>query len=361
MAVANFNENLYAVIMAGGKGTRFWPASRESHPKQLLPIINDEPMVTMTYNRIASHIPPERVIVVTAKSHASGIRAALPVLPPENILVEPVGRNTAPCIGLAAHYIRRLDPDGVMLVVPADHVIEKRETFLRLVALGAKLAADKQALITFGIKPDRPETGYGYIETHVNDSTAGYSRAISFREKPDRLTAEQFIATGRFYWNSGMFVWKAEVLLRWLERLLPYLAQGLNRIAPHLGGIELEKNLKAVYHSLPSISIDFGVMEKADGVLVLPADIGWNDVGSLSSAAQYWPVENQNSYKGDVVFLNSTGSAVYSPEKFTAVIGLKNIILVDTKDVLLVCAKESDQQVKKIVDILNQKGRNDLL
>ena len=360
------DEHLYAVIMAGGKGTRFWPASRESKPKQILAIAGPDPMIRATVDRILPKIPAARILVVTGAAHARDIRLALPDVPGENIVAEPVGRNTAPCIGLAAHMVLRLDPQGVMLVLPADHTIEHVDEFLNIVAHGAQLAQARDVLVTLGIHPTRPETGYGYIEAGPTTDRTGQTPGshlpvLEFHEKPELEKALAYLATGRFYWNSGMFIWKAAVILEWIQQLLPDLARDLSGLAEHLGQPDFQKALEDCYPNLQSISIDYGVMEKAADVVVLPADIGWSDVGSWNAAADYWPRIDGNALEGQALFIDTTGCVVYSPNKTAALIGVRDLIVVDTPDALLICPKDRDQDVKKVVAALEKQGRRELL
>ncbi len=357
-------QHVYALIMAGGKGTRFWPLSRLAHPKQLLPIADPEPMVRVTVDRILPIIPPERILVITGASHADQLRRLLPDLPSENIIAEPVGRNTAPCIGLGAHIVSKRDSDGVMIVLPADHVIAKPEAFQALVLQGIAAALEHKALVTLGIQPTRPETGYGYIEAAPSDgpSTANpVLSAIKFHEKPNLPQAQNYLAGGRFYWNSGMFIWAAEVILDWFRQLLPRLAGELETLAGHIDRPAFTEALAETYPRLESISIDYGVMEKAKGVLVIPADIGWSDVGSWRAAAEFWPEIQGNLVKGQALCLESSGCVVYSQEKLVTLIGVKDLVVVETPDALLVCPKERDQDVRLAVEALQRQKRDDLL
>ncbi|MBU2546911.1 MAG: NTP transferase domain-containing protein [Proteobacteria bacterium] len=355
---------LYAVIMAGGSGTRFWPLSRAGRPKQLLGVCRPEPMIRTTVDRVRPLVPPERILVVTAGSHAQAVRSLLPDLPPDNILVEPVGRNTAPCIGLAALVVRRRDPDGVMLVLPADHVIEKPAAFLNLARAGAGLAASREALVTLGVVPSYPETGFGYIETGADAFEADGVRVLAvrrFHEKPDLDRARAYLASGRHFWNSGIFLWPARTILEWMARLLTELHGRLQTLVPSIDEPDFQTALDRTYPDLPAVSIDYGIMEKADGVLVIPADIGWNDVGSWSAAARYWPRVEGNALQGTGLFIDAEDCAVYSPDKLVALIGVRDLVVVETPDALLVCHKDRDQDVRDLVEALKKKGRNDLV
>lgn len=361
-------DKVYAVIMAGGSGTRFWPASRNHRPKQLLGITGAAPMIRTTVDRILPGIPDERILVVTGAAHAKEIKEVLHDLPSGNILIEPVGRNTAPCIGLAAHAVMQKDPDGIMLVLPADHIINNLEEFKRLTQSAADLAASDNALVTLGVSPTYPETGYGYIEAgpkwSVNESAPSKIPAFKvhkFHEKPDREKADFYLRQGNYYWNSGMFIWKARTILTWFERLLPQMACDLAPLAGCRDRVEFSAKIEAIYPLLQSISIDYGIMEHADNVAVIPADIGWSDVGSWKVAAEHWPVKEGHSALGEVLSHNSKGCAVYSPDKPAALVGVEDLVIVDTPDALLICHKDQTQDVGKIVEKLKNQGRKDLI
>ncbi|MDY6851967.1 MAG: mannose-1-phosphate guanylyltransferase, partial [Thermodesulfobacteriota bacterium] len=260
------NSHLYAVIMAGGRGTRFWPLSRESRPKQVLPIAGPEPMIRTAVDRVLPLTQAERVLVMTGAAHAKRVKDILPDLPPENIIAEPVGRDTAPCIGLAAHVIRDRDRGGIMIVLPADHIITNTAVFRDLVLAGASLAGREKALVTLGVKPTHPETGYGYIEAGTRGlEIQGHTAwpALAFHEKPGRGKAREYLADERFYWNSGIFIWEALTILKQMQKLMPGLAGSLESLAEHWGGDNFETAINRIYPQLESISIDYGVMEKA--------------------------------------------------------------------------------------------------
>jgi mannose-1-phosphate guanylyltransferase len=356
--------HLYAVIMAGGRGTRFWPLSREQRPKQLLPITGSDPLIRITVDRILPIIPADKILVVTGASHFEEVKELLPDLPPENILAEPEGRNTAPCIGLAAHFIHRRDPDGIMAVLPADHIIAKSAQFRSLIQTGADLARDRKVLVTLGITPTHPETGYGYIEAGPLDSELDGANAYTvarFHEKPNFDKAQQYYSSIRYFWNSGMFIWRAQTILSCMRELLPNLARDLEELAQTIGQPEFAAAMETMYPRLESVSIDYGIMEKASGVLVLPADIGWSDVGSWTSAAKHWPTQDGNVSQGDCLYIDSSGCVVYSPEKHVTLIGVDDLVVVDTPDALLICPKDRDQDIKAVVEALRNKGRTDLL
>ncbi|MGD8372076.1 MAG: mannose-1-phosphate guanylyltransferase [Syntrophobacterales bacterium] len=356
---------MYAVIMAGGKGTRFWPRSREKRPKQLLNIAGRRSMLQQTVARISSLLPPENIIVVAGKNHGEEVRNQLTELPDENIILEPVGRNTAACIGLAALVVQHRQPSAVMVVLPADHLINDENLFLTTVRAAATMARKKPALVTLGIRPTAPETGYGYIEAGEHVATVqnhAFHQVSSFHEKPDLQRAEQYLATGNFYWNSGMFVWQAKVVLEAIQQYLPGLHADLEKLNSFLGTDELEAGIARVYPDLESISIDYGVMEKAADVLVVPADFGWNDLGSWASMAEIWPKDDQqNAYQGEYMALESHRNVVYSRQRLCVLLGIEDLIVVDTEDVLLVCPVNKAQHLGQILDLMKQRGMEQYL
>jgi len=349
---------MFAVIMAGGKGTRFWPRSREAMPKHLLDILGERTIIRETVERIRPLVPAERTLVVTGRSHAAELIRQLPEIPPENILIEPVGRNTAPCIGLAALHIRKCVGDAVMLVLPSDHRIGDEAAFRTVLQTAARAAAGN-ALVTIGIRPTGPETGYGYIEqgdrcTPPGD-TAVY-RVRSIREKPPREEAERFLKQGGFLWNSGMFVWKASAILEAIGRLLPDLNGGLMRIREVLGTDQEQAVVDAIYPELPSVSVDYGVMEKARDVLTVPGDFGWSDLGSWDALWEISPKDEQgNAVRGEFVGIDATRSLVHSPGKLVALVGVEDLLVVQTADALLVCRRGHSQDVKKVVEEIEKR------
>ncbi len=351
---------MFAVIMAGGKGARFWPRSREKMPKHLLDISSERTMLRETVDRIRPLVPAERTLIVTGRSHAAELVRQLPEIPPENILIEPVGRNTAPCIGLAALHILSRVPDAVMLVLPSDHRIGDETAFRRIIRAAAEAALQGDSLVTIGIRPTGPETGYGYIEQGEPLSNGGADaifRVRSIREKPPREQAESFLAQGGFSWNSGMFVWKASTIMNAIGRCLPDLHQGLLQIREALGTDREEVVVREVYSEQRAVSIDYGVMEKANDVLVIPGDFGWSDLGSWDAL---WEVsekdENGNAVRGEFIGVDATDSLVHGAGKLVALVGVKDLLVVETKDALLICRRGRSQDVRKIVEILERKG-----
>jgi mannose-1-phosphate guanylyltransferase len=293
------------------------------------------------------------------------VRNQLTELPGENIILEPVGRNTAACIGLAALVVQHRQPSAVMVVLPADHLINDENLFLSTVRAAAAMARQKPALVTLGIRPTAPETGYGYIEAGEQVATEqnhAFHQVSSFHEKPDLERAEQYLATGNFYWNSGMFVWQTEVILEAIQHHLPGLYTDLEKLKSFLGTDELEARIARVYPDLESISIDYGVMEKTADVLVVPADFGWNDLGSWASMAEIWPKDDQqNVYQGEFMALESQRNVVYSRQRLCVLLGVEDLIVVDTEDVLLVCPVNRAQDVGQILDLMKHRGMEQYL
>ncbi len=350
---------MHAVIMAGGKGARFWPRSREKKPKHLLDIISDKTIIQETVDRITPLIAPENILVVTGRKHAGTLIKQLPDIPSRNIIIEPEGKNTAACIGLAALHIRKNASDDVMIVLPSDHAIADSRTFIDLLGAAAQIAAGEDSLVTIGIKPSSPQTGFGYIERSdlfKKIKAADVFHVKSIREKPSFEQAAQFVASGHFYWNSGMFIWKNSVILKEISRWLPDLYTGLLKIDKVLGTPDEASTVSHVYKKLSSISIDYGVMEKADKVFVIPGDFGWSDVGTWDALADISSkdVKNNTALGGSrTIMEDSENSLVYNPGKLTALVGVKDLIIVETKDALLICKKGRSQDVKKIVEKLD--------
>lgn len=356
---------MYAVIMAGGKGSRFWPRSREVKPKHLLDIVSDQSIIRETVDRISPMIPPERILIVTGRSHAAELIRQLPELPEENIIIEPVGRNTAPCIGLAALYIKKKAPDAVMLVLPSDHLIADERQFRKILGVAAAAARRGNHLVTVGIRPTGPETGYGYIEQGEERAEIEGEKIYevrSVREKPDLAQARALLSQGGFSWNSGMFIWTVPAILQALEEWLPDLYEGLLQIEAALGSAREASVIDQVYRSARSVSIDYGVMEKAKNTLVIPGDFGWSDVGSWDAL---WEVsardEKGNAVRGRVVNVASRNCLVHSPGKTVALVDVEDLIIVETGDALMICRRGSSQDVRKAVDQLERENRQELL
>lgn len=352
---------LVALIMAGGRGERFWPKSRFSRPKQFLNILGEKSMLQMTVERIGELVPPERVFIATGADYYNLTREQLPMLPIENVIVEPVGRDTAPCIGLATLYIERRYPESVILVLPADHLILNGGVYLDCLSAAANAALEEEAIVTLGIKPDRPETGYGYI--HVGDlSSKGIYKAKGFKEKPDRDRAENYLATGEYLWNSGMFIWRLDTIKKLIARYMPEIHKRLDCIRKSIGTTREKEVLEKEFSCMPKISIDYGVLEKAEKVYVIPGNFGWDDVGG-------WPALTRllkTDYRGNLlncrhVGIDTSNCVIEGNGKLVATIGVKDIIVVATDDVILVCSKERTDDLKNIMKILKDKNMEEYL
>ncbi|MFQ5456259.1 MAG: mannose-1-phosphate guanylyltransferase/mannose-6-phosphate isomerase [Nitrospirota bacterium] len=359
---------MYAVIIAGGSGSRFWPLSREMTPKQLLKINGDETMIQQTISRIEPLIDRERTYIVTNAMQAEEIIIQMPSHKRErkNFIIEPAAKNTAPAIGMAAIFLNHIDPDSVMVVLPADHVINRGDKFLEILKDGEEIA-NKGYLVTLGIKPTRPETGYGYIKTEesltqnsklkTQNSTDVYL-VDRFVEKPDKETAIDYINNGNYYWNSGIFIWKTSRILEEIRLQLPDLDKSLKEI-DKIGEDDIKKEdiIREIYSCIKPISIDNGIMEGADKVAVIPANIGWNDVGSWNALDEVSDRDiNGNIINGNIIDIDSRDSIIYSGKRLVATIGLKDMVVVDTDDATLVCKKDKAQDVKRIVEELRDRN-----
>jgi len=343
----------YAVIMAGGVGSRFWPRSREKSPKQLLQIVGDSSMISQTVARLEEVTEKENIFIVTNRLQREEIQKQLPGIPHDNIIEEPFGRNTAPCIGLAALFVEKKDKDGVMIVLPADHLIPDKEVFSETLNLGAEYADEVKGLVTIGIPPTRPETGYGYIQIDERKVKENLFKVYTFAEKPNLATAERFIESGDFLWNSGMFIWRADTILTEMQKLMPELYFDLMNLKPHLGTEKFSSGLQTMYGKIRSISIDYGIMEKSNKVYLIKGKFSWSDVGSWEEVYHLSDKdENGNAVTGDVYLEGTNNSYIYNPGKFTALLGVQDLLVINTPDALLVCKRSMSQDVKKIVDHL---------
>ena len=345
------NNNRYCVIMAGGIGSRFWPMSRQSCPKQFLDILGTGRLfIRHTYERFAKIIPNENFIVVTNRRYKEQVLEHLPELKESQILCEPIGRNTAPCIAYAAYALRRINPSAEMIVSPADHLILNEEEFIRVVEGALDFIASNGALMTIGINPTRPETGYGYIQRSSMDKI---SAVKCFTEKPNREMAQAFLDCGEFLWNSGIFIWSVKEIIRALERYLPEHSALFASIEQELGTPNEAVAIERVFSECKPISIDYGVMERADNVYVHSGDFGWSDVGTWGSVYQQSRKDRYaNATCGDDVYVYDTrNSLIATPKGKVAVVsGLKDYIVVDTDDVLMICPKSEEQNIKSFIE-----------
>jgi mannose-1-phosphate guanylyltransferase len=359
---------IYPVIMAGGSGTRFWPLSRKDRPKQFLPLAGDEPLLAATVARLPPLAKAKETFVVCGPAHAAAARRMLPKLPEQNFIVEPCARNTAPCVGLAALHVARRDPEGIMAMLPADHHISRPGAFRDAIAAAAELAG-RGAIATIGIKPSRPETGYGYLKIGPRVAARGRKgkgpahKVERFVEKPDLVTAARYLADGGYLWNSGIFAFRADVILEEIRRAMPVLGEQLDAIAAAFGTPAYKKTLARVFPECPSISIDYGVMEKSKRIAVVPADFGWSDVGSFAALPDVRPTDRLgNVAEGDAVVVDSHNAVVIARGgRPVAVVGLDDVIVVDAGDAVLVCRRDRAQDVRQAVEELTRRGRDEVL
>ncbi len=355
-------KHAYGLILAGGRGTRFWPRSRRASAKQVLKFFGDRTLIQQTVDRLRPVLPPERIWILTNDHLRKEIVRQLPEVPARQILSEPAQRNTAPAIGLAAHILQSIDPDAVMGVFPSDQVIGRPREYLRLVKPALKAAVEGK-IVVLGIQPRWPETGYGYIEFEkgVKPSAAPVT-VLSFREKPDAETAARFVESGNFYWNAGMFFWSAATVLDALRKFLPKTAMLLSSLPP-FGHRQFAAKLAATFPKCENISIDYAVLERAANVFGIPAGaIAWNDVGSWNAVHELHKRDaDGNAIQGTAMVEASTGNYVEAGKKLVALLGVKDLIVVDTPDALLIADRSRAQQVGDIVKRLEKAGRTDLL
>ena len=347
-------SEVHAVILAGGSGSRLWPLSRQHLPKQFLVLDGEASLLQTTINRLSPMIDGKSVLIVTQESHAKG--EAYHALLPYQTLYEPIGRNTAPAIALAAAYLATGGADPVMVVLPADHIIKDEVRFRAHLEIAIK-AAQGGKLVTFGIQPTRPDTGFGYIKAHRDEDVAVYE-VERFTEKPDAATAEAFLKEGDYYWNSGMFVWRASVILAEIQRHLPAVYQIILQIvAEHRSGATFQQAVEKYFSTMPSISIDYGVLEKSDRVSLIPCNIGWNDVGSWQAVHEISPKDaDGNALQGNVIAVDCRNSLIRSEKRLVAAIGVEDLCVVETADAVLISKNDQTQRVREVVDALHEKG-----
>lgn len=352
-----------ALIMAGGRGERFWPKSRKSLPKQFLSLTDDgRTMIQLTVERIRPLIDLEDIYISTNRAYRGLVMEQLPGIPPENILCEPVGRNTAPCIGLGAVHIAKKYEDAVMMVLPSDHLIKYNQMFLNALKDGGSIAEKGKNLVTIGITPDYPETGYGYIKFLPQQADGNAYAVDRFVEKPDMETAKEYLESEEYLWNSGMFIWKVSTILDNMKSMLPDLHQGLLNIAEAIGTDKQEMVLEKVFPELESVSIDYGVMEKAENIFILPGVFGWDDVGSWLAVERIQKSnESGNVVTGNIITINSKNNIIQGGKKLIAAVGLENLIIVDTEDATLICDKGSTPDIKLVLENLKICNREEYL
>lgn len=354
------------VIMAGGKGERFWPKSRINLPKQFLSLTDDgKSMIQHTVERAKSLVNIENVYVVTNEMYKNLVLEHVPDIPDENIIIEPVAKNTAPCIGLAAMHIAKKDINSKMIILPSDHLIKFNEIFIDTLKTALDVVEKGDNLVTIGITPNYPETGYGYINFTKGESfkdSANVYEVLRFVEKPNLEKAKEYLTSGQYLWNSGMFVWKASTILKNFKEYLPEIYEGLQKIGESIGTKKYEEVLKKEFSNLPSESIDYGIMEKAKNIYVIPGNFGWDDVGSWLSLERINKTnQDGNVINGNVISIRTKNSIIQGNEKLIATIGLEDIVIVDTDDVTLICHKDNTQEVKEIISNLKICNRNEYL
>lgn len=355
---------MFALIMAGGSGTRLWPRSRRNQPKQLLDLGSGRTMFQEAYDRVVPLFGNEGIFVVTSGEYVPMMRQQVPAIPATNYIIEPSGRGTAPCIGLAALYLRRMDPQGVMCVLTADHYIQNTELFRQVLQAAAQVA-ESGYLVTLGIAPSFPSTGFGYVQRGAPLGTIGGFDVFyveKFTEKPDAETARRFCKSGMYSWNSGMFVWRVSVILREFEKLMPALYAQLMEVDAAIGTPEERPVLERIWPQVEKQTIDYGIMERAEDVAVIPVDIGWSDVGSWATLLDILPADGEgNVVTGQHLGVDTHGCLIYSPNRLVATVGLEGMIVVDAGDVLLVCPRQRAQDVRELVKRLQEGGREEYL
>ena len=359
--------NNYAIIMAGGIGQRFWPKGTSKYPKQFLKIENDnDSMIQQTFKRLEGLINKNNIYVVTGALYKNIVKKHLPKLPDENIICEPFGRNTAPCLGLNCLYIKQFNPKANVLVVPSDHIIKDVQEFQRVVKCGLKYVNDNGGIVTLGINPTKPETGYGYIQFDYDNFTEVTHEKIykvkTFAEKPNVETAKAFIESGDFLWNSGMFIFRVDTMTEEIEKLLPELHEALDTLESHLHSKDFDKKLEKVYSQLKGISIDYGVMEKSSQVHSIKSHFDWSDVGSWDEIYNLKEKDSHGNVKmGRTVTFNTKNCLIVNDQRITATIGVEDLLIIDTDNGLIVCKRGESQNVKEVVDYLRRKGLDQYL
>ncbi|RYZ22272.1 MAG: mannose-1-phosphate guanylyltransferase [Chitinophagaceae bacterium] len=350
---SHINQHTYVAIMAGGIGSRFWPVSRTTYPKQFLDILGSgRTLIQQTLDRFSKIVPLQNIFVVTSDDYMGLVAEQLPELPKENIIGEPYRKNTAPCVAYISHKLQQIDPEAALIVAPADHLVLDQENFMEVCAKALSFVNNLNALITIGIKPTYPNTGYGYIQYETAEVAPQVNKVKTFTEKPNRELAEAFIASGEFLWNAGIFVWKVDRIIDGFRKYLPEMYDLFSGIQDKFNTPEEAAAIDEVYPQCSNISIDFGIMEKADNVYVIPAAFGWSDLGTWNSAWENMEKDYlENAVVGNhVMVIDAQRCVVHAPDnKVVLLQGLDNFIVVDTKDVLLICQKDKEQEIKEYV------------
>lgn len=355
----------YAVILAGGRGERFWPMSRIARPKQLLALVGDKPLIAQAVERLEGLVPPDRVLILTNADLVEATRAAAPSVPAANVIGEPVGRDTAPAVALATALVKARDPHAVFAILTADHVMGDLPLFRQTIAAGMEAAETRPVLVTIGIKPHEPSSGFGYIEMGERaDSFGGvvFKRVVRFVEKPNRATAEQYLASGRYVWNSGMFIWSVPTIEAALHAHHPELGARVEAWSRLAGTPDFIERLTESFSAVKKISIDYAVMEKANNILVAEGTFAWDDVGAWPALERHFPKDPAGNVNiGDVAAVNSARNIVLSRGRLTALVGVEDAIVVQTDDVTLVCKRNHAQEIKLLLAQLRDAGRHEVL
>ncbi len=358
-------KKLYCVTMAGGSGTRFWPRSKVAKPKQYLDLFGNESLLQSTIQRFRKFIDKQEIFIVSQKSQATVLGEQAPEIPKDNLIYEPVGKNTLPCMGLVAMIAEKEDPECVMVISPADHLIQNDELFRDTVLLASKIACENNDFVTIGIPPSYPATGYGYVQidrevTEENDIRS--FKVKRFVEKPDLETAEAYMEQGGFYWNSGLFVFKVSVFLDAMKKFSPDLYHDLRKIQAEIGNPDFGKTLDTIYREVESISVDYGIMEHAQNISLVEGNFQWNDLGSWEAVYLISNKDKNGNYaSGEAVFYDSSNSYVYGNDGVIALIGLDDVIVVRDGNTTLVCKRDKAEEVKMVVEQLKNQGRDQFL
>ena len=358
-------NNLYTLIMAGGSGTRFWPRSKAVKPKQYLNLFGNDSLLQSTIKRFSTFTETENIYVVSGKSQAVVLEEQTPMLPKSNLIYEPVGKNTLPCIGLAVMFAEKENPDGIMVVTPSDHLIENDELFRDTVLAAVKIADERNGIVTIGITPTYPATGYGYVQTAENITGSEKIKQFKverFVEKPNEIKAAEYLKQGGFYWNSGLFVFKISVFLDAVKQFAPALYNDLRKIQSDFGNPSFEQTLDTIYRAVESISVDYGIMEHARNIYLVEGNFVWNDLGSWESVyLTSQKDENGNAGGGDTVIVDSKNSYIYSESGMIALVGLDDVIVVQDGNTILVCKRDKAEEIKKVVDQLKAQNKGEYL
>jgi mannose-1-phosphate guanylyltransferase len=351
--------------MAGGSGTRFWPRSRTVKPKQYLNLFGKESLLESTIHRFGKFMETENIYIVSGQNQAPVLEQQTPMIPAKNLIYEPVGKNTLPCIGLAAMFAEKENPDGIMVVSPSDHLIQDDGMFRDTILAASKIAYEKDGIVTIGITPAYPATGYGYVQ--VDEEITGDAKIRQFKvnrfvEKPDHITASSYLKQGGFYWNSGLFIFKISVFLNAVKEFAPGLYEDLRKIQADMGNPSFEQTLDTIYRAVESISVDYGIMEHAENIYLVEGNFRWNDLGSWASVYMFSEKdENRNAGKGEVIFQDTQNSYVYADDGLVAVVGLDDVIVVRDGNAMLVCRRDKAEDVKLIVEKLKSEKKNHFL